>query len=85
MALSDIRDIMVMSMVAVGGYFAWQWYNKTAGHTDTAGTQYSTYYVPSPDNAFKDHPFDKTILDPVYDAGWDFMGRLRGETQDYTI
>ena len=86
MALAEIRDIMAMGLLAAGGYLAYDWYTKTSGTPDTGGitvpapgigTGTGTVYIPSPDVAYPTHEFHDTILDPVYDAGWNFAGWQR--------
>jgi hypothetical protein len=82
-SLEAARDLIVIGGVGLAGYLVWDWYNKSSNHVDPPGTQYTNYYVPSPDTAFIEHPFNNTILDPSYDAGWNYMGQMRGITNDY--
>jgi hypothetical protein len=79
MGLSEVRDIMAMSLLAGGAYIAYKWWTSQSGVIDNSGfeTPFNTY-VPSPDSTYSDHEFHGTVLDPVYDAGWNFMGWIRG-------
>lgn len=87
MALSDVRDILVIGILAGGAYLAYDWYNKYMiplyVHEDFSGVQKQDVYIPSPDTAYPGHELHDTFGDPVYDAGWDYMGTMRANTNDY--
>lgn len=78
--ITAIRDLVVIGGIGAGAWLIWNWWNTKS--IDTPGTQYTNYYVPSPDT-YGTHEFHDTQLDSVYDGGWDYMGRLRGTTNDY--
>ena len=99
MALTEIRDIMAMGLLAAGGYLAYDfWKKSTVEQTDSGGmsvpapgigTGTGTVYIPSPDVAYPNHPFHELpvfggILDPVYDAGWNFAGWQRATFGEWT-
>jgi hypothetical protein len=74
--MSDVIDILTLGVVVVGGVIVYQAFNSQDNVKDnnnnTGGGQWE-----QPDQAYPNHPFHGTILDPVYDAGWNTMAWLR--------
>lgn len=74
--MSDVIDFLTLSLVAVGGYMVYTTMNSQRNVTDDPGNTRGGQWE-QPDQAYPDHPFNGTVLDPVYDAGWNTMAWLR--------
>lgn len=85
--MSDWGDVALLGGVAIVGFLVYQKITSDSHdkQEQNAPVGNGGNLVVQPDQVMPDgHPFHDTILDPVYDSGWNFMYWLRQSTGLFT-